>query len=291
LQQVIAQSQLEDLPRLPEVTFLTHKRTVDQSALSLIPEDQTTQGLYPCNVYGDGNCLPRCASLLVYGHEENHLEMRTRIIDELVRHEDNYLDENMLMNGCNSSANRNVAATFAMFSENYYTQQLTGVAVQRIFRAEVIDLCQSGRYMGAWQMSALANVLKTAVVSVYPLYGGKTIRDDLHRRFPPFRMSEQDKAKEVYIMWSNINGANIPEIDWQPNHFVPLLKTSPEENHPSVDQSCANEVEALSPMFAFEDDDDGSNTSLLSNIIRELGDDQMPDVDIQTTIADGIDIY
>ena len=293
LQQTIVPSELEALPQLPEVTFLTHKRTIDESALGLIPEDRRALGLYPCNVYGDGNCLPRCASLLVYGHENNHLEMRARIIDELVRHEDNYLDDDFLTNGCNSSAHGNVAVHFAMFSEKYDTQKLSRVAVQRIFRAEVLDLCRSGRYMGAWQMAALANVLKTDVVSVYPLYGGKTMRNDLHRRFTPFRVSELDKAKEVYIMWSNVNGANIPESDWRPNHFVPLLKTGPEENHPSPDQSYANEVEALSPLFALEDDYDEHdsfivNTSLVNIIIQELGDDQMPEVDDRATIADQI---
>lgn len=198
LQQTIAQAELEALPQLPEVTFLTHKRTIDESAIGLIPEDQTASGLYPCNVYGDGNCLPRCASLLVYGHENNHLEMRARIIDEFVRNEDNYLNNNFLSNGCNSSAHGDVAIQFAMFSEKYYAQKLSGVAVQRIFRAEVLDLCRSGQYMGAWQMAALANVLKTEVVSVYPMYGGKTMRNNLHRRFPPFRASELDKAKKVY---------------------------------------------------------------------------------------------
>ena len=275
---IIAQTELKAPPQLPEVTFLTHQRTIDKSALVLIPEDQQALWLFPCNVYGDGNCLPRCASLLVYGHENHHLEMRARIIDELVRHEDNYLDDNILSNGCNSSAHRNVAVQFAMFSEKYNTQKLSFVSVQRIFRAEALDLCQSGQYMGVWQMAALANVLKTEVVSVYPLYIGKTMRNDLHRRFTPFRGVELNKAKEVYIMWSNVNGSNIPESDWRPNHFVLLLKTDPEENHPSPQQSYINKVESLSPFFEFEYDDDDSfnlNTSMVNIIMQNLGDDQI----------------
>ena len=43
--------------------------------------DLVTAGLNPDKnmtlvcVIGDGNCLPRCASILVYGHEQNHKEM------------------------------------------------------------------------------------------------------------------------------------------------------------------------------------------------------------------------
>lgn len=47
-------------------------------------------------------------------------------------------------------------------------------------------------------------------------------------------------------MWSNVNGANIPESDWRPNHFVPLPKTGPEENQLSPVKSFTNEGEALS---------------------------------------------
>jgi hypothetical protein len=72
---------------MPEVTFLTHKRTIDESALGLINQPV---GYIRTIQYGDGNCLSRCASLLVYGHENNHLEMRARVLEELVRHDENY---------------------------------------------------------------------------------------------------------------------------------------------------------------------------------------------------------
>ena len=158
LQHILATTELEPLPQQPEVTFLTHKRIIDESALGLIPDDLQTRGLYPSIVYGDGNCLPRCASLLVYGHEDNHFEMRGRIVDELVRHEEDYLDNKILTKGSHPSAHDNIAVQFAMFSEYYSNEKLTDVAVHRIFRAEVLEMCRSGKYMGSWQIAALANV-------------------------------------------------------------------------------------------------------------------------------------
>lgn len=63
-----------------------------------------------------------------------------------------------------------------MFSEFFSGENLTDLAVQRIFEKEVFSIRKSGTYMGAWQMAALANVLNRPVRSVYPLYGGQTVR-------------------------------------------------------------------------------------------------------------------
>ena len=47
-------------------------------------------------IYGDGNCLPRCLSYLVYGHENNHEEMRIRIVTEGVLNKEHYLQESFI---------------------------------------------------------------------------------------------------------------------------------------------------------------------------------------------------
>lgn len=70
----------------------------------------------------------------------------------------------------------NDARTFAMFSEFFSGENLKDLAVQRIFEKEVFSIRKSGTYMGAWQMAALANVLNRPVRSVYPLYGGQTVK-------------------------------------------------------------------------------------------------------------------
>ena len=106
-----------------------------------------------------------------YGSEEFHLEMRTRMICELVTNENKYLDESYLAEGADPASNINVANHFAVFSEFSNDNVLTPVAIQRIFRTEIQSLCSAGTYMGIWEIAALANVLGRNVVSVYPSDG------------------------------------------------------------------------------------------------------------------------
>lgn len=56
---------------------------IDNNALGLVPDDLCNEsvGLYPAIVYGDGQCLPRAASVFSCGTEEHLLEMRAWIID------------------------------------------------------------------------------------------------------------------------------------------------------------------------------------------------------------------
>ncbi|XP_060555894.1 variable charge X-linked protein 3B-like [Ruditapes philippinarum] len=156
-----------------------------------------------------------------------------------------------------------------MFSEHFSGEKLTGLAVQRLFQEEVLSLCHSGSYMGIWQVAALSNILQTDVVSVYPRYGGQTVRSDLNRTFVPFQKAELNKNK-VYIMWSNLQGNGLPEKEWHPNHFVTLIKMYPAEEK-ETSTVIAADVEELSPMAEFEDsDDDSFNASLINSIINEL---------------------
>jgi hypothetical protein len=230
VQQVSLETILPSLPHLLQVTFLTHKRVVDNSALHLLPNEIQSLGLLPTTIYGDGDCLARCGSLLVYGHEENHLDIRARIIQELVVNEEKYLDDKFLNEGSDPCLEKkNFASQFAMFSEHFTGEKLTYLAIQRIYQAEVCGLCHSGSYMGIWQVAALSNVLQSCVVSVYPQYGGQTVRSDLNRTFLPFQKTETNKSK-VYIMWSNIQGNRLTEKEWHPNHFVLLIKMYPDED-------------------------------------------------------------
>ena len=69
----------------------------DVNAASAFPKD--TSRLTPLAIVGDGNCLPRCASVLVYGDQGHYTEMRARIILGLVLAQECYLDESFLQDG------------------------------------------------------------------------------------------------------------------------------------------------------------------------------------------------
>ena len=49
--------------------------------------------MIPMKSYGDGNCLFRSLSLIIFGHERNHTEVRVHIIIELACNEELYLSE------------------------------------------------------------------------------------------------------------------------------------------------------------------------------------------------------
>ena len=62
----------------------------DLVACSIYPSDAPTS-LLPVKVLGDGNCLFRSASKLVFGNEGHHIEMRARCVVELLCESDYYL--------------------------------------------------------------------------------------------------------------------------------------------------------------------------------------------------------
>ena len=69
---------------------------------------------------------------------------------------------------------------------------------------------------------------------MYPTYGNSVVnvRSDLHRVFYPL---DSIKEKPVFIMWTCLNGATVPESDFTTNHFVVLL--------PMIQNDSASEVE------------------------------------------------
>lgn len=84
--------------KTPDVTITTHKRTVDKASMSLVPNDDGLENLFPCLIYGDGNCLPRCGSLFAYGTENKHLDIRARIVLHLVKYKEIYLNADFIRN-------------------------------------------------------------------------------------------------------------------------------------------------------------------------------------------------
>ena len=78
-----------------------------------------TEELYPATIYGDGNCLPRSACMLAHGSEHHHKEIRERIVDELVKNEELYLDNKTIMKGMNEMGHTDVTKTFALYSSMY----------------------------------------------------------------------------------------------------------------------------------------------------------------------------
>ena len=127
-----------------EQTLVDLHLTGDRVSLPLVPEILQENGYCPVKIYGDGNCLPRCASVLAYGNESHFKEMRVRILMELVHNENKYLLDRYLSKGANQATE--VAKTFAMFSEHFRGEILTNLAIRRIYQHETLACCNSSLF-------------------------------------------------------------------------------------------------------------------------------------------------
>ena len=78
---------------LPSVLYLSHEHaTRDTTSTELMPSDANPH-LVPMKSFGDGNCFFRSLSLVVFGNEENHTELRVCSIVELALNEMRYLEQ------------------------------------------------------------------------------------------------------------------------------------------------------------------------------------------------------
>ncbi|KAK7109352.1 uncharacterized protein [Littorina saxatilis] len=215
----IAKEVCSVLPPLCTKEGLTSGRyKTDSMSLDLYPDDGP-QGLTPVSVYGDGNCLPRCGSVLAYGTEGHHLEIRARIAIELAINKDFYLNPRL------SAKVDNLPKFCAQYSEFYSNQVLSSTAIERIFEEEVLHIAKPSTYMGVWQMYAMTSVLGVPIYSVYPKYGGFTVREQVHQLILPRTCAGPHPASPPAVLWTHTNGKKLPAVYWSPNHFVLCLPT------------------------------------------------------------------
>ena len=173
------------------------KASCDAQALSLMPDDiPLRRDVYPVVVVGDGNCLPRVGSILAFGSEERHAEIRKRIAIELKNHEATYLSDEHLTSGSNKKLTKSM---MAHFSEEYCGRPMAPDEVQRIYRAEIESITKPASYMGLWQMFALSSVLNRCIYSVYPNLGNPNVRNDMNRLILP-RQGANLQKPPAFIM-------------------------------------------------------------------------------------------
>ena len=182
--------------------------TVDTYAAFWLPGDAPS--FLPVRIYRDGNCLPRCASLMAYETQDHNDEMWIWIALELAIHMDMYQDNDFLQLGHHVSDDQ--AKQCAMYSEQYLDQVPKPVAIKRILSRETEQISKPGNYMGMWQIHALVSVFKGKVCSIYPLNRWVCPRMSAPNEPPP--------VSPLAIMWSSTLGKQQTPDQWQVNHFV-----------------------------------------------------------------------
>ena len=206
-----------------DLSILELKGSLDHSALNLLDNvtDIPGHAKYPLLVNGDGNCLPRCGSLLAYGSMEYHADIRLRMAIELIQHKDQYMSTEYLQRGLPVGHQPATASRYAQFSDMYIPgQQLTTAIISNIYDNEVNSILQKGSHCGIWQLFALSSLLSCSIFSVYPQMGYPGVRRDLHRVILP---RERNTTSETcFIMWTSLRNDMVRK-NWIPNHFVVLL--------------------------------------------------------------------
>ena len=218
----------------------------DKSASKLFPQD--TPKLVPIAVGGDGNCLPRSASLLAFGNQNQHEELRARIVVELAAHEEFYLESKNLGADLQGLGPTDLAKNYCQHSPHCQTSQLDAESVRSIFRQEVCSVAKKGVWMSIWEVHAIASILGKRLMSIYPqltsIYPNlskdseSSVRSELHRTLLPRESSSSPEAVPLpAIMWTRMGGLRPGEI-WATDHFVPCLPLSQSEtgSQPQTEQ-------------------------------------------------------
>ena len=218
--QALLQSQIPKKYKLPAMfTPPDATKTVsDIISQNIFPCD-APQDMKPISCYGDGNCLFRAVSLLVFGDEDHHAEFRVRTLLELIMNESSYLDQNHLMTVSSTEAatKQNIQEYILLTSVDDPT-----VDFKDAYRKYLMSTICNGKYSSLLHMYALPNVLQCPILSIYPDRQVVGIDRNIHnQRINPSKGSKQHIQDPVAIMWTHTvsdSGDN-----WIPNHFVPCI--------------------------------------------------------------------
>ncbi|XP_070207423.1 uncharacterized protein [Littorina saxatilis] len=216
------------------MTSLRHE-TVDKIALDLLPSHAPDRHV-PVTVFGDGNCLPRSLSLLAYGHSENFVEMRVRLVFELSQNVALYSSFSYLEG---PSLNGREVLFHLMEDVENLSSNCTPLEV---LQQEILNVCQPGETFNMWGIYAAANILNRPICSVYPDKGEVIKRKLATKKILP--TGSDANTPPCYIMWTS-NRTDMTDDWWVANHFVPLLPL-----HPTVEPSIETSSSLAPPSSA-----------------------------------------
>ena len=91
--------------------------------------------LYPCKVRKDGNCFPRSMSKIIFDCENQHEQIRVKLVKEGVQNEDKYLNNEYLRTGVDSLKDVDLVEHFSEYSEQFNSSMpLDDKPIRQIFQ-------------------------------------------------------------------------------------------------------------------------------------------------------------
>ena len=205
----------EKLPPLElheDIDFSSNE--VDSYSQKLVPK--TKASVYVAlSTTGDGNCFFRAASILAFGHEDKHEEMRLRIIVELATNSEFYLQDKDIKQRIEAQEQLLIPST------EKKSVKIDSNILKTEFEVDVLQTVSSSTWASDWHLQALGTVLNRLVQSVFPECGSIKVKEYYNALFCP-RCCDPEKEC-VTIMWTR-TGDNATQFI--PNHFVPLISVN-----------------------------------------------------------------
>ena len=194
--------------------------TVDPTAKHFYPPDGPV-GYFPIVTGSDGNCLPRALSHLMFGTEDQHLEVRCRIIEAGVKFEDDFTSHDMITRSVmNGSKNR--PCMYATNSPQLLQrhQTLNRDEIRDVYQKEIMGITKNSEYMGIWQLHQAAEAFRRPIGSVFPHPSNLNLREDMNRIILPLNPTF-DIRQPVHVQWTPLHKATYAA---DVKHFVCLMK-------------------------------------------------------------------
>ena len=205
---------------------------IDDYSLTLIPCDVPAKfkNHKPVEIFPEGNSFFRSLSRFVYGNERHHLEMHCRVVNDLVRYDNNYMSHEYLMRGA-KHVHRNcfhIGAYYCTYSgvSNVGDRDESLEGIRKVFEENTMRIRHLCQYSDNWHLHSAANVLNTKIMMVFPNRSIRhDVRVDMNRVFLP---STSDYQNQFCLLWTavcdvNVNSDKLSATPKRFDHIIPMI--------------------------------------------------------------------
>ena len=222
--------------------------SVHNYSLSIYSKTNAPLGTVPCYVEEDGNSLFRSFSVLIFGDDCHHMEMRVRSYLEILLNPDHYVSAKVMkvvVNGKEEDYTQ-----FILLSQ---AKQDSKMEIRKEHPRLVFDVISEDIFLdndvGFWHIASMSKILNVSVLSLYPNFTDKHLYA-FDRILHPDKMSnknDQLPTSAIYLMWTRSeDGVG----EWHPTHFVPCLKAKRYYDEDS-DIRSPNNTQKSSPVLKY----------------------------------------
>ena len=208
-------------PEIPPLTMREKGKFVldiDEKSQKLIPTGKLNGEHIALLTKGDGNCLFRAASILAFGDESKHLEMRVRTAVELACNKSHYLTDPNNKKRIHAQE-RYILRKSSLKRRDECSEELDTSVLEVEFKKVVSETCKESNLALFWHLLALPTVFRRPVKIVFP--GATEDIRELQECFNDLIHPREgcSMLDPLVIMWTSIQ----PSEEMEPNHFVPLV--------------------------------------------------------------------